>query len=284
MAGLNMALAANAQAGILGQLASGTVPPQTSGSALNGLIDVGGAADATLIRLIQLFWTQRAERRLRLRLYFGGMMGRSGQRGVIPVPNRSQYSSTPVYRVTPAMIKRTGTYLEVEAFNWRPDVTVAQYLSTLRNPSPVTGMPLIADETALRLLKSTPDVDRERERMEDEQLMAQPPIARQRQLRRLKRERDQAAEEGDDESVDDAQTAILQLEFIAEQEVLQGMAAPGTASGMQQMQMPMPETGGGPVIPGTSLPEQGIDVGHEGARPTGSVQAMTPVGGGEGGY
>jgi hypothetical protein len=295
MAGLNMALAANAQAGILGQLASGSVPPQTSGSALNGLIEIGGASDVVLVRLIQLFKRMRAEWRLELRRDFGGMLGRAGDRGVISVPNQRGYGSTPLYRVTPAMIKRTGCQLDVELYNWRPDVTVAQYLATLRVPSPVTGLPLISDETARRKLKAVPDPDREGERIEDEQLLAMPPIARQRTLRRLKRERDQALDEGDDESVDDAQSAILQLEFLQEQEVMSGQAAPpgaGAAAGTggpipppPQMAAPEPPR---PALPGTSLPAQGFDVGTEGGRPPGaggpSVPPMTPVGTPRGGY
>ena len=134
MAVLNMALGANAQSGILGQLAAGTVPPQTSGSALNAMIEIGGAADIAIVRLIQLFKRLRAEKRLRLRMGFGGMLGRDGDRGATTVPSSRGYSSTPYHRVTPDMIERTNIELDIELFNWRPDVTVAQYLSTLRTP------------------------------------------------------------------------------------------------------------------------------------------------------
>ena len=279
MAGLNMALAANAQTGVLGQLASGMVPPQTSGSALNAMIDMGGAADATLVRVIELFWRLRAEFRLYLNEHFGGMLGKRGERGYISVPSSTGYQG-PLQRVTPRMIKSTGRYLEVEAYNWRPDVTVAQYLSTLRAPSAVTGLPLISDETAMRKLKAVPDPDRERERIEDEQLLALPTIARQRQLRRLQRERDQAIEEGDEDSADDAQTARLVLEFMQEQEVLAGTAPPPIGEGMPAPQLGAPAGGGGPALPGTSLPDQGIAVGTDGGRPVGArPRAMTPVGG-----
>jgi hypothetical protein len=294
MAGVNMALAANAQAGILGQLASGTVPPQTSGSALNGLIELGGAADVALVRLIQLFKRLRAQWRLELRRDFGGMLGKQGDLGVISVPNTSRSSDTPLYRVKPDMIRRTGCDVEVDLHNFRPDVTVAQYLSTLRTPSAVTGMPLISDETARRKLKAVPDPDREAERIEDEQLMAMPTIARLRRLRRLEREKQMALDEGDDETVDDAQAAILQLQFLQEADVMSGQApmtpemAPGGGGGGQQFAMPPPGNAT-PQLPGTSLPEQGIGVGTEGGRPPGSTgppggtaQAMTPVGGGSG--
>ncbi len=292
MSGLNMALAANAQAGILGQLASGMVPPQTSGSALNGLLEIGGASDAVLVRLIQLFKRLRAEWRLELREGFGGMLGRDGDRGVISVPATSGYSRTPMHRVTPEMIVRTGRELDVDLYNWRPDVTVAQYLSTLRAPSAATGMPLISDETARRKLKAVPDPDREGERIEDEQMQALPSIAQQRKLVRLRKERAQALEEGDDESADAAQSAILELEFLHEQAVISGQAAPTapaqtgqSGAGFPQMAVPEPPR---PQLPGTSLPDQGIAVGNQGGAPMQPVEppppgvgpsAMTPVGG-----
>lgn len=285
MSGVNMALAANAQSGILGQLASGTIPPQTSGSALNSMIEMGGAADAILVRLIELFKRMRAEFRLELRRDWGGMLGRTGDRGVIAVPSR--YGQTPMHRVTPAMIRRTGCQVEVELYTWRPDVAVAQYVATLRTPSPVTGLPLISDETARRKLKATPDPDREAERIEDEQLLAMPAIARQRTIRRLKRERDQALAEGDDDSVDDAESAVLQLEYLQEQEILSGQAAAPPGAGMDAGGMAPPAMDMGPALPGTSLPAQGIGVGTEGGRPPEVPEppppdAMMPVGGQEG--
>jgi hypothetical protein len=295
--GLDMALAANANAGILGMLAQGTVPPQTSGSALNAMIEVGGAADIGLVRLIQLFKRLRAEKRLRLRLNRGGMLGKEGDRGALTIPDSRGYANTPFHRVTPEMIERTGIELDIELYNWRPDVTVAQYLMTMRAPSAATGLPLISDETARRKSKVVPDPDREGQRIEDEQLRANPAIAQQLKLRRLREERDMALEEGDTTSADDAQAALLQLEFMFEQSVMSGSAAPmGTPQdqlGTAQQMPPMQPEMGGPALPGTSLPAQGIDVGHNGARPQGSTQsgagapapvggpsqAMTPVGG-----
>lgn len=285
MAGVNMALSANAQAGILGQLASGTVPPQTSGSALNALLSLGGASDVALVRLITLFKRLRAQWRLELRRDFGGMLGREGDRGVISVPTSGNYTDTPMYRVTPQMIRHTGCDLELDLHNFRPDVTVAQYLSTLRSPSAITGMPLISDETARRKLKAVPDPDREEERIEDEQLRAMPAIARLRRLRRLEREKQQALAQEDHESVDDAQAAILQLQFLQEVDVMTGRATPmmpdmaaSGGGGGGQLPAPPPEDST-PRLPGTSLPDQGIAVGNQGGR---RPQAITPVTGASG--
>ena len=290
IAGLNMALAANAQAGILGQLASGTVPPQTCGSAMNAMIEIGGSSDAVLVRKVTLFKQLRAEKRLRLRKKFGGMLGKAGDRGYISVPSRNPGSRTPMHRVTPAIINRVGCQVEVELYSWRPDVTAAQYVATLRAPSAATGLPLISDETARIRLKTTPDHDREGERIEDELLRAQPPVAMQRNISRLKRERDMALEEGDDESADASQVAIQNLEFMYDAQVQSGAAAPvapGGASSSGAAGPPVPEPPTTPVLPGTSLPDQGIGVGNQGARPEGTEQpvvnpnqpsAMTPIG------
>ncbi len=294
MAGLNMALAANAQSGVLGQLAAGSIPPQTSGSALNAMIEIGGAADAVLVRLIQLFKTLRAEFRLELRRDFGGQLGKSGDRGYISVPSSGGSARTPMHRVTPAIITRTGCQVEVELYNWRPDVTVAQYLATLRTPGP-TGLPLISEETARRRLRAVADPDREAERIDDEMLMAQPPIAQQRTLSRLRRELKQALDEGDDESADSAMQAIQELQFLHEQAVASGQAAPPAGGAETGGGGGIPQGAGspppGPALPGTSLPAQGIGVGQQGGPPGGiaeppavtptSPPMMSPIGGSE---
>ncbi len=282
MGGVNMALQANAQSGVLAQLQSGAVPPQTSGSALNAMLELGGANDTILIDLIQLFKRLRAEWRLELRRDYGGMLGRPRDRGVIRVPADPKHA-TPFSIVKPETIERTGTQLEITLHHWRPDVATAQYLSTLRNPSGATGMPLISDETARRTLRITADPDREGERIQFEQLAAMPPILQQNTLALLEQQLDQALAEGDDESAERAMIAIAELQFMHDQAVMSGQAAgpPQPPGGPQQHPPPPPQT---PVLPGTSLPEQGIPVGNQGGRPDGAVQtpdaagqALTPL-------
>lgn len=287
MAGVNMALQANAQSGVLAQLQSGAIPPQTSGSALNAMLELGGASETVLVRLIQLFKRLRAEKRLEYRMLYGDMLGKPFQRGSIRVPGRSsQYGSTPMYAVTPAMIRRTGTQLDIELHHWRPDVATAQYLSTLRTPSPVTNLPLISDETARRTLKITADPDREGERIKREQLKTLPAILHQETIMQLEAERQQAQEEGDTESEEAAMIAIAELEFIHDRDVMSGNAAGGPAVGAGgqmgggQAPVPPPPAPAGPALPGNSLPEMGIDVGTQGGRPMGAggpAQAVTPL-------
>lgn len=289
MAGVNMALQANAQSGVLAQLQGGAIPPQTSGSALNAMLELGGASDTVLVRLIQLFKRLRAEKRLRYRLEYGDLLGKPFQRGAIRFAGRPRHGTTPLYAVTPAMLRRTGCDLDLELYHARIDVGAAQYVSTLRTPSPVTNLPLISDATARRTLKVVPDPDREGQRIKREQLETLPPILHQQTILQLEQERDQAQEEGDTESAEAAMIAIMELEFIHDRDVMSGNAAPGPggtpgmggppALGAGQAPVPPPPAPPGPALPGNSLPEMGIAVGDQGGRPTGSgpAPAVTPI-------
>ena len=168
-------------------------------------------------------------------------------------------------------------------------MALAQYLTTLRAPSPATGKPLISDATARRKLKATPDTDREGRRVDDEALAALPPVQQQRHLARLEKELDEAMEIGDTEDANRLMMSIAELQFLHDQAVASGQAAPPAGAGPGGMGMgggspipapAAPSGGGTPALPGTSLTEQGIGVGTEGGRPTGAgPQAMVPIGG-----
>jgi hypothetical protein len=288
MAGLAADLQTNVGSGFLTQMRLGAIPPQTSGSALGKMAALGGAAETVLVRALQSFKRDRAEWRLELRRDFGDAIGEP--LGMFRFPGREQSGPTPVHEVTPAMLRQAGTQIDIELHAWEPDVALAQYLTTLRSPSPVTGKPLISDETARRKLKATPDVDRERNRINDEALTALPPVQQQRHLLRLQDELDEAMARGDDESAEYLMIAIAELEFLHELAIMSGQAAPPAPEGpgaMGGMGMPMPApaapAGGGgaaPAMPGNSLPEMGIGVGTSGGRPTGAApQAMAPIGG-----
>jgi hypothetical protein len=287
MAGLAADLQSNQGSGFLSQARLGTIPPQTSGSALNTMANVGGAAETVLVRMLATFKQLRAERRLRLRLQYGDAIGKP--LGVYSIPaSDPRASRTPMHVVTPDMIERAGTNLEIELYSFRPDVGAAQYVSTIRAPSPVTGKPLISDETALRILRPVADVDRESDRIDDEALKMLPPIQQRRHLARLQRERDDAEAMGDIETMEEIDMAMDELDFLYEMAVQSGQAAPvmgpqmgpgGGGGGMPTPpEMAAPPT---PALPGTSLPEQGIDVGHEGGPPMqGPPQPMRPISGG----
>ena len=289
MAGLAADLQANVGSGFLTQMRLGAIPPQTSGSALGKMASMGGAAETVLVRALQSFKRDRAEWRLELRRDFGDAIGEP--LGLFRFPGRPDAARTPLHEVTPAMLKRSGTQLDIELHAWEPDVALAQYVSTLRNPSPVTGKPLISDQTARRKLKATPDPDREGNRIDAEALAALPPVQQQRHLLRLEQELDEARARGDDEDVQRLMVAIAELEFLHDMAIAAGQASPaahggpGGAAGSMGVPAPMPAAppggGGGPALPGTSLPELGIGVGTDGGRPSGGAapQAMAPVGG-----
>jgi hypothetical protein len=294
MAGLAADLQGNTGSGFLAQMRMGTIPPQTSGSALSKMANLGGAAEATLIRMVAGFKRDRAEKRLRLRRDFGDSIG--DPLGSIRFPAQKQHVYGPLMEVTPDILERSGTRLELELFRWEPDVALAQYLTTVRSPSPLTGKPLISDETARRKLRATPDVEREQERIDDEALASLPPVQQRRHIARLERELDRAMEEGDDEDAEAIMVAIEELEFLHETAIAQGTASPqgaggagggvppggqGSAPAVGGSEPPPVAEGmaGSPQIPGTSLPEQGIDVGHGGGRNPKPIAPVTPVGG-----
>lgn len=286
MAGLAADLQANVGSGFLTQMRLGAIPPQTSGSALGKMAALGGAAETVLVRALQSFKRDRAEWRLELRMTYGDAIGQP--LGLFRFPGRAEGGRTPLHEVAPTMLRRAGTQLDIELHAWEPDVALAQYLSTLRNPSPVTGKPLISDATARRKLKATPDADREGHRIDDEALAALPPVQQQRHLLRLEQELDDAIDRGDPEDVQRLMVAIAELEFLHDMAMAGGQASPagqhGASGGSMGIPAPMPaaSTGGGgtPALPGNSLPDMGIGVGTSGGRPTGAApRAMMPIGG-----
>lgn len=289
MAGLAADLQANVGSGFLTQMRLGAIPPQTSGSALGKMAALGGAAETVLVRALQGWKRDRAEWRLELKMTYGDAIGEP--LGLFRFPGRQQGGHTPMHEVTPEMLRRAGTRVDIEMHAWEPDVALAQYLTTLRSPSPVTGRPLISDETARRKLKATPDVDRERNRIDDEALSALPPVQQQRHLIRLNEELEQAMTLGDKEDVERLMIAIAELEYLHDMAIASGQAAPGGQNGAGggmgmgagiPAPAPAAPAGGGaaPAMPGNSLPEMGIGVGTNGGRPTTAApQAMLPIGG-----
>jgi hypothetical protein len=288
MAGLAADLQSNAGSGFLTQMRMGTIPPQTSGSALSKMANLGGASEANLIRMVAGFKRDRAEKRLRLRRDHGDAIG--NPLGTIRFPAQNQPSYGPLYEVTPAMLERAGCKLELELFHWEPDVALAQYLTTVRTPSPLTGKPLISDETARRKLRATPDVEREQERIDDEALASLPPVQQRRHIARLERELGRAMDEGDDEDAEAIMMAIEELEFLHETAIATGTASPSGAEGAGGSPGGGPPPAGGvpppaaaapagPALPGTSLPESGIPTGTGGGRNPKPITPVTPVGG-----
>jgi hypothetical protein len=285
-AGVAANLQANASGGgFLTQMRLGAVPPQTSGSAMTKLQMAGGASDITLVRALQSSIRARAEWRLELRRVFGDAIG--DPLGVVRVPARQGYAS-PIHALTPDLLDRAGTEVDIELFQFTPDVAAAQWATTMRTPSPATGKPLASDGTLRRRLKIAPDIEREEARIEREILNAQPPVAQQLQIAALQRDLEEAQDAGDDETAADLMIQIAELTYLHDLSVMKGEAAPpnGSAPGGQQTPPALAQPPQTPALPGTSLPEQGIAVGDQGGRPFGAsgppqpVTQPTPLGGG----
>lgn len=287
MQGLAADLQSNASGGgFLTQMRLGQIPPQTSGSAMGKLQELGGSGDVVLVRALQGFKQARAEWRLELMRTHGDAVG--SPLGVIRTPARDGYSS-PLHEVTPELLGRSGTEVDIELYMEAVDVAAAQYITTLRAPGPTTGKPLISDETAQRRLKLVPDIEREADRINAEARGSLPPIAQQRDIAALQEMLAEAQDAGDHETAADIMISIGELTFLHEQSVAKGEAAPPPGSpppmpgvlGAGTPAPPPPGGGGGPALPGTSLPDQGIGVGTQGGAPSGPPQAMTsptPVG------
>jgi hypothetical protein len=291
LAAVSANLQSNVGGGFLTQMRLGAIPPQTSGSAMGKLQAAGGAGDVTILRTLEGFDRDRAEWRLELRRVHGDSIG--SPLGVVRVPARQGYGS-PIHDLTPELLERTGTEVDIEYYQFQADVPLMTYVTGLRTPSPTTGKPLIADETAQRLLKFVKDVDREADRIDIEAMNALPSIKQQRDQKRLDTYIKEAMDEGDHDTAAEFMIASGELGYLHDLAVMQGQAAPpggpGAAPGMgmtaNQATPPMAAPPApAPSMGNTSLPDQGIGVGTEGGRPVGAsgppqpISQPTPVGG-----
>jgi len=282
----------NAEQGPWSQLRAGQIPPQTSDSALGTMLELGGADRTVLVQSVELFLKLRFEARLRRWRDWGPVLGRPNERGALNFPSRG-YSSTPLHKLTQAMLERAGCEVHVTLHHWRPNPMMAQYMATLRSPGGASGMPLVSDETARKKLRVVADPDRERFRIEDEMLAAMPAVGTQRALRRLDAEIEAELAAGDDANADALMTAALELEWEREQQLAQGMANPAGAEGgggggmaapPPQTPPPPPGGNGSPPNPmdleqmGLSMPQVGRTVGQSGGAP--GVKPVQPIGGG----
>lgn len=278
-------LAENANQGLWSQIRAGQIPPQTPSAALGTMFDLGGADRSAITDAVALHTRAVLERYLKMVLEYGPLMGRSGQRGALMVPAREPDYQTPFHILTPDMIERAGTHLNVSLHVFRPDPAMAQYLTSM------LGAGLSSPETALRRSRYVPDPMRELQRIRRATMEQAPEVATQLAIMELVRERDRAVAEGDYESADAAQVALMQMEWNAEQQMLAGAAPPkapaGAIGALGSMlgagapaagSMPGPGALGAPLTQqGLSMPELGIGVGRSGGRPMGTIEPKTAM-------
>ena len=118
--GLAADLQSNAGTGYLTQARLGSVPPQTSGSAMGKMALVGGAQESVLVRAIEDFKRRRVEFRLWLRMTYGDAIGRP--LGTFMVPARSSSTGAPLAR---------GQLARLDTFVARRRALAARYRALL---------------------------------------------------------------------------------------------------------------------------------------------------------
>ena len=277
-------LAENATLDTLTLMRTGGVPPQTTGTALGKMLELGAADRAVLVAMVSAFKKQRAEWRLELWRDWGHALTTGQERGVLAVPNRaSSYGQSPMHVLTPETLERAGCYLDLTLHRFSPDPGLAQFVSTLRAPAGATGAPLFADETLRRTVRLVPDPDREGYRIENEMLYANPAIATQRALRRIDEEVAREIEAGDERNADALMVSGIELDYVHQQQVMSGQAAPlpeppapGGAPGDVPAPAPTPPQ---PAMnqQGLSMPDMGVGVGQQGGRPQQPTAPTPPV-------
>lgn len=95
--------------------AYGLTPSQTTGFAIEGMVESSKHKDAPIIDCIQRHLAECGEQCLREFADFGHLLGDDGNRGRLRVPYQQPgQDSDPTFELTPDIIKRTGVAVEVE--------------------------------------------------------------------------------------------------------------------------------------------------------------------------
>lgn len=275
-------LSENANQGLWSQIRAGQIPPQTPSAALGTMFDLGGADRSAITDAITLHDRRELEFYLELVRDFGPVMGQTGQRGMLMVPSQDPQYQNPFHLLTPDMIERAGTHLNVSMHVFRPDPAMAQFLTAM------LGAGLSSPETALRRARYVPDPMRELQRIRRAMIEQTPEVATQLAIMELGKEIDRAVAEKDFESADAAMVAQIQMDWNAFQQMMAGSAPPkpptqgGLASTLGSAMGAGAPAGGGGAGPaaigspitqqGLSLTPLGIGAGRNGGRPMGTME------------
>lgn len=268
----------NRQTGMAPGLLMGQNPAaQTSGSALDILAQGGFEKWSPLVLVIERFCAAVGKRSLELVRDWGELLGPEGDRGVLMAPRRfpDQSGASPWHKVTPELIRRTGTRISCSFSKFNP-----QSLGPVGNGLVIAkSMGAIDKRSIIRILGYTSDVEGTIRRINEDQLDDVPEVLQANTLELLAGQANRALQSGDEES---ARNLLMKAKWVAEQmqlsmmQKMQGMSElqggmPGVPAG-QSAQPPM-----GPP-PGASLPQYGIPTGTNGGRP---AEPMPPPGVGD---
>ncbi len=253
----------NKQTGMAAGVMAGQNPAaQTSGYAVDSLMQAGFDRWAPLVLAVEQFLTERTEWRLSLIRDWGGILGLEGNRGTLFIPRRNPNPRTgkaPAFEVTPDLLKQTGIRVKIRLHKFNP-----MSLAPIGNGLAIANSLGVVDKrTMITTLGLTTDPDGMLQRIEDEALEQVPEVLQARTLRRYVQQAEEAAERGDTAS---AEQLLAEVQFIAEQmqqlQMDKDMAKQQSAMEQAAMAAPQPQ--------GMSNPAMGEPVGQEGGRPPGS--------------
>lgn len=252
---------------------------QASGTAIDMLTQAGLQSWHPLVRALQLFDALRTERRFEWVLGYGEVMGRYNDRGGVLVPPRnSTRMGTQPSKLTPEIIRRTGTRVEVtmHKFNIGSLPGVASALQILAQ---INGG-MYSDETLVRLSGVVTDIKGELKRAKYDQLGKIPEVLQTDTLDMLMADIKDAAASGDMESAKKLSDRLIFIGSLMQQrtQMMNAMAGNMMNQGITpdpSMQGPNQGAAGGALAGGLPNPQMGRQGGQGGGRPGGSQGAPT---------
>lgn len=273
-------LQANIQTGQAPGVLAGQMPgAQSSGTAVEIMSQNGAARYAPLVSSLAAFLTERAEKRLRYWRDWGAVLGADGDRGTLFVPRRRKSSrggdTSPVHALTPEMLRRAGTRVEVTLRRFSPaNITaVANTVMILRNAG------LMPKRDGIELVGWSDDPDGVIERLKLDMLDETPEVQQADALIWLLEDVEHAMSIGDQRS---AERGWVRFRHVAElvdmanqQKLLMTQAGMGMGGNPDELPgLPQPPTGGPnvPQDPNALLPgEPGTNGGAPAQNPNGPM-------------
>ncbi len=285
--GLYALLQQNDATGVPPAVLNGGAPmSQASGTAIDILTESGAQSWHPLVRGPQTFYELRAERWLENIQYFGAVLGSNpADLGYIALPQPPGKGFSPVRKLTPELIQRSGSRVQIE-YRRRSMGSLAARAQALSMLSSVNGG-VISDYLALDIADITDDVPGELERSRMDMLRKQPDLLPTDMLEMILGQIEDAKARGDMDSLTKliayAQKVASDMDKAARVKQMEAMqmdmqmGAIGQAQQMQQSGMLGPD--GNPVEGATpDGPGIRMNAGTDGGRPQGAMGPPPPAG------
>ncbi len=272
---------------------------QASGSAIDMLAQTGYTRWSAVVLGCQTFLAEFSELILGEYRDWGLLLGMEPDLGTMYVPRRNPNPRTggsPAHEVTPDMIRRAGTRVEVTfyRFNAASAASLAQALAVFKS------MGILPKLLAIKLAGFSPDPHGVLRQVDEEQLADVPEVKQEQTLRRLVKEAEEARLRGDLDSHEERLGKAIFIAGMMQRAMQIGQPGPGGGGpggggamppmmppGMPPMDlgrdaktgqpMPGPPPGTPPqyaipelAVSGLPMPQMGIPVGTSGGRPRGT--------------